>query len=107
MARKIRDYACVEQDLPSNMLDVAKADPLGRLVGGTLKASLCDPNFSADASLYTFDKVFGVQRNLKNSITTVRVASIRWNLIGIHRMEIYVSNLMPLHDYGIIDRSFD
>lgn len=63
MARKIRDYACVEQDLSSNMLDVAKADPLGRLVGGTLKASLCDQNFSADASLYTFDKVFGVQRN--------------------------------------------
>lgn len=48
-----------------------------RLVGGTFKsASLCDPNFPADASLYTFDKVFGVQRNFNN----MRISSgLDWN----------------------------
>lgn len=54
----------VEQELKyiTNFWHIAKADPSGRFIGGTLRSQFCNDLPTANASLYRYTKEDGVKR---------------------------------------------
>lgn len=66
IARRKQTYYCFND----NILDIAKADPLKRLVGGTYMPTLCNRNTSANAILFTINKSQGIQINFNDFYTS-------------------------------------
>lgn len=76
--KTISKYVCVERNprFDGNYFGIAKADPMKRIVGGVVLQQLCNPNYPADASLYTIDESSDVKRNFN----TMRVPTgLDWN----------------------------
>lgn len=78
IVKTISEYVCVEKNskFEGNYFCLSKVDPRGRLVVATVTKQLCNPNYPADASLYTIAKSSDVQCNINN----LRVShGLDWN----------------------------